>query len=1294
VKPLKQPLGCTLLANRSFEILLFSFLLAGSSIELLAQPAELFTRSASFKSTNHLVSVSVFQWFSANGGQLSGPWRPAEGRPNWTGNTDFWRAQIKQMMTANADILYVHLIPSSEGERINLFRALNQLRREGWNVPKVAPFLDPMITWNGQPMVNLHTAAGKDEFVGHYIRFFNQYYSVNQDAAADDYLARIDGRIVLDTWHVKFNLTNLDSLSRLDVESRLQAAFGANHPIFTNGIRMITTALNDPTLNFADEKVPQFEINSYYAPYLWKGIWSAQLKGGYWDQNIRNPGDFLPRNGGVPYSNAWNQAVAGRASLRRVYLESWNEYDEGSGIYAANPGPPYILTGSGNTNTDTWSTANNAYEYIKTTARGATSFNDWPNRDAKILWHNLPTRLLPGETRTATVIVRNEGDISWTAGDRYRFGQKEYIDPVVFGAGRYFLNDSQDEIPSYGGIFRGRTRTFQLTLRAPLTPGTYRTHWGMLQENVQWFGEEISQTILVDPVRVYRGSPQSVDSTSIFTNVIDDFTEHTYVAQAGPVGSFAECRVTRTFAAPVKSVRLTVVSGTADDIGYVGNTLVTPNSQNTPNCSTLGYVLAPVNVSSQVTIRDNTATLTLRARENCCCVTGWGEETDPSRANAKLRWQVELAPPVPIGPVLTNSANGHFYALLSPATWTWSERAAVALGGHLSAIANSAEQDWVYNNFSTYNGTNRLLWIGFNDVATEGRFTWTSGEPVLFSNWAPGEPNNVNNEDFTAIYEPGHPNASRWNDFGERITSGNLPINGVIELIPPQGPPRINSQPRDVMANTGSRVSFVVGANGSPTLRYQWRRNGVNISGATRSAYTIENVLFVNAGTYSVVVTNALGSATSMGAVLDVNRPPVARCLSATAPAGPNCMAEVSVNNNSSDPEGDPILITQTPPGPYPLGITRVVLTVRDRPFGLSSSCEASVTVFDATPPTVICPSDITRNTDSDQCGAVVTFASATASDLCSPVTNINCTPASGSFFPVGVTVVQCTARDTAGNIGRCSFNVTVRDTEAPVLTCPVESITVTNAHDAWTSTVTYDVSVADNCPGGASPVCNPVSGSSLALGTNLVICSATDAAENSAECRFNVVVYPGNFAPIPIIQISPLANISGITNWVVIAPDGLSAVVLCDGSRSYDPDDTNLLYFWYEGTNRFSTNAIAQERFALGFHTLTLTLDDTYPLGTNSTSLTFEVISPLEAANNIIELINHSGLADNRMQPLVVALKSVQASFERGNIGAGINHLMALQNKVRAQIAQIDPHLAQQLIQTAQAIIDAEKGL
>jgi len=57
------------------------------------------------------------------------------------------------------------------------------------------------------------------------------------------------------------------------------------------------------------------------------------------------------------------------------------------------------------------------------------------------------------------------------------------------------------------------------------------------------------------------------------------------------------------------------------------------------------------------------------------------------------------------------------------------------------------------------------------------------------------------------------------------------------------------------------------------------------------------------------------------------------------------------------------------------------------------------------------------------------------ASDLCG-IQSLSCDILSGSEFPVGTTRVTCTAVDTAGNSGRCSFTVTVRDCEPPVVEC------------------------------------------------------------------------------------------------------------------------------------------------------------------------------------------------------------------------------------------------------------------
>lgn len=81
------------------------------------------------------------------------------------------------------------------------------------------------------------------------------------------------------------------------------------------------------------------------------------------------------------------------------------------------------------------------------------------------------------------------------------------------------------------------------------------------------------------------------------------------------------------------------------------------------------------------------------------------------------------------------------------------------------------------------------------------------------------------------------------------------------------------------------------------------------------------------------------------------NLSPVALCKSAIADAT-NGFAHGSVDNGSFDPDGDPITLTQLPPGPYPIGSNMVILTVTDSK-GTSSQCLGAVTVRDPTPPTV-----------------------------------------------------------------------------------------------------------------------------------------------------------------------------------------------------------------------------------------------------------------------------------------------------------------------------------------------------
>lgn len=90
-------------------------------------------------------------------------------------------------------------------------------------------------------------------------------------------------------------------------------------------------------------------------------------------------------------------------------------------------------------------------------------------------------------------------------------------------------------------------------------------------------------------------------------------------------------------------------------------------------------------------------------------------------------------------------------------------------------------------------------------------------------------------------------------------------------------PPAIVAQPTAQSVFTGVPVSFNVTASGSAPQTYQWRKNGTAIPGATAATYTLASAQLADAGAYSVVVTNGIGSATSAAVALTVTTPPPIR---------------------------------------------------------------------------------------------------------------------------------------------------------------------------------------------------------------------------------------------------------------------------------------------------------------------------------------------------------------------------------------------------------------------------------
>ena len=95
----------------------------------------------------------------------------------------------------------------------------------------------------------------------------------------------------------------------------------------------------------------------------------------------------------------------------------------------------------------------------------------------------------------------------------------------------------------------------------------------------------------------------------------------------------------------------------------------------------------------------------------------------------------------------------------------------------------------------------------------------------------------------------------------KNITLPNLSY-GIVSVAPTIAPLANNS------AAAGAATTFTATVAGTAPLTYQWRKNGTAISGATSSTYTLPQVLVSDLGNYSVVATNAIGTATSNNAAL------------------------------------------------------------------------------------------------------------------------------------------------------------------------------------------------------------------------------------------------------------------------------------------------------------------------------------------------------------------------------------------------------------------------------------------
>jgi endonuclease/exonuclease/phosphatase family metal-dependent hydrolase len=341
----------------------------------------------------------------------------------------------------------------------------------------------------------------------------------------------------------------------------------------------------------------------------------------------------------------------------------------------------------------------------------------------------------------------------------------------------------------------------------------------------------------------------------------------------------------------------------------------------------------------------------------------------------------------------------------------------------IERLVNAATGLQLTTPLNPYTGDDRTISI---QTSLTARFDYILPCGSLFSNIA-------SSQVFRTDLLPSPPPPVLADD--DKTASDHLPVLMVFNAS--ANPPSIAAAPQSQTVELSSNVTFTVTASGTLPIGYQWLFGATNLPGATSAHLTLTNVLFAQAGSYSVVVTNA-GGATTSGpitlTVVDTIPPTITACApNLTLAASANCQAvlpDLAAQVTAADASGI-VTVTQSPPPGVALGLgaASINLTARDS-SGNASFCLATVTVVDIEPPTVLAHANHVTVTPAANGQATLPYLTSTnyilASDACSSVT-VTQMPLPGTALALGTTnLVTLTAFDSAGNATNLSVLVVV----------------------------------------------------------------------------------------------------------------------------------------------------------------------------------------------------------------------------------------------------------------------------
>ncbi|HAD12119.1 MAG TPA: hypothetical protein DCF33_06735 [Saprospirales bacterium] len=332
------------------------------------------------------------------------------------------------------------------------------------------------------------------------------------------------------------------------------------------------------------------------------------------------------------------------------------------------------------------------------------------------------------------------------------------------------------------------------------------------------------------------------------------------------------------------------------------------------------------------------------------------------------------------------------------------------------------------------------------------------------------------------------------------------------------------------------------------------------------------------------------------------------------------------------------------------LGANVVVLTVNDG-NGNTSSCNATVTVVDQIPPTMMCKNHTVALNAAGSASVSTADINNGSTDNCT-LTNLSLTPNFFTCSNLGANTVTLTGTDQSGNTATCQATVTVIDNIPPTMLCRNATLNLNAQGQATLTVADVNNGSFDNC----TIVVFNLSKTQFTcadIGDNTVTLSGRDQSNNAGSCTA-IVTVRDLILPVALCK-NTIANL-GANGTVTVAPSAIN-----NGSSD------NCSFTLSLAPNTFNCNQ-------LGVNVVTLTVTDA---GGNTRTCTArvtvrDVTAPTALCKNITIFLNDVGkksinaidLDNGSTDNCSISTRSLlQTDYNCSDIGAPVNNLLTVKD-------------------------------